>query len=175
MADMSRSINLTIDPLFSRVMKTQRDIQTMHMGGDPAEMTPELKRTFIRSMTLALMAEAVEALDETQWKPWARIDNNKPIVDRDKFRGELADVFIFLMNLMLVGDITSTELLAAVEAKQRINIQRQLDGYTNGNKCPICGRAYDDPAVTCRPGRRQSDSDKSIVDYPAYCANGELA
>lgn len=146
----STDLNITIDALFSRALNIQRQIQSRHMGGDPAELPHEVKRRFIRDMTLATVVELAEALDETRWKPWAKFDPTQPVVNREKFRGELADVFIFLMNLMLVGDITVSEFMQAVDAKQNINIKRQLEGYDgNSTKCPACKKAYDDPAAEC--------------------------
>jgi hypothetical protein len=141
------------------------------MGGDPAEMPPGVKANFIRTMTLAMMVEAVEALDETHWKPWATPPAGAPtIVDKTRYTNELADVFIFLMNLMLAGGVTMRELAEAVDAKQTKNILRQVEGYDGkSGKCPRCGRAYDDAGVTCKP-RGETDFTKLTgTDAPPYC------
>jgi len=157
---------VTIDPLFARALTRQREIQRVHMGGLPSQMDDEVLSAFIRDMTLALCGEAHEAMDETQWKPWARIDPTQPIIkNRDRYTGELADVFIFLMNLMLAGDISASEMMRAVDHKQQINIDRQVKGYTGQNKCPACKRAYDDAAVNCVPAESEG------LHRTAWCEN----
>lgn len=160
-------IHVTIDPAFARLLQRQRDIQKVHMGGMPSQMDDEVLSAFIRDMTLALCAEAHEAMEETQWKPWARINPEIPIVvNRDKFKGELADVFIFLMNLMLAADLSMMELAQAVDAKQDINIQRQIENYDGrSTKCSKCGRATDDPAVKCYRAGKDIGGYVTTKDY----------
>jgi NTP pyrophosphatase (non-canonical NTP hydrolase) len=166
MTDHTHVLSLTLDPAFARILEQQRQIQIGHMGGDPAEMPDDKRREFIRNMSFALVAEVVEATDETSWKPWAA--TNQPVIkNREAFKSELADVFIFLMNLMLVGDITTSEFLTAVSVKQQINIKRQIDGYDGNNKCPRCKAAYDDPAVNCTPPVTSTGA-------RARCDNGDV-
>jgi hypothetical protein len=143
-------LTITLDPVFTRMLQVQRDIQAQYMGGDPADMDDETRISFLRNMSLSLILEVGEALEETQWKPWARVKPDLPIVDHKKFVGEMADVYIFFMNMMLAGGVSTLDLAKAVTAKQEVNIQRQLDGYNGKDtKCPGCKRAYDDPSVKC--------------------------
>lgn len=152
MASREAVISVNIDPAFARLLARQRNIQIVHMAGDPAELSREDLKAFIRTNVLALIVEAGEALDETQWKPWAAdIPDEAVVVGRQRYLSELADVFIFTMNLLLAGNLSMMELAQAVDAKQTKNIQRQLGGYNaKDTKCPGCGRAYDDEGVTCK-------------------------
>jgi len=160
-------VSFNIDPVFSRLLQRQREIQEGHMGGNPAAMPDDEKAAFIRNMSLALVAEVIEALDETRWKPWAKRNGQPVVKDKQLLTQELADVYIFLMNLMLAGGITSTELARAVDNKQGVNIQRQLNGYTSGNKCAACGRSYDDAGVGCTPVTDMKDRTDKL--RPAWC------
>lgn len=141
-------MTVIVDPLFSGLYVLQRDFQHRLEGQFPADLAPSVKMNYIRTMVLALTDELHEALAETGWKPWATSNH----INREGYRGELADAFIFLMNLMLVADITPSELMEVVKAKQIKNHKRQDDGYDGvTTKCPKCKRAYDDDAVGCMP------------------------
>jgi NTP pyrophosphatase (non-canonical NTP hydrolase) len=150
MADALRTITVHVDPLFSGIYVIQRAFQArLHEGQFPASMSEVDRMEYLRTQSLALTDELHEALAETGWKPWATSNH----INRDAYAGELADVFIFFMNLMLVADITPSELLALVKEKQTKNAKRQDDGYDGvTTKCPGCKRAYDDDAVKCFPG-----------------------
>jgi hypothetical protein len=136
-----------------------------------ADMAPEARMEYLRTQSLALTDELHEALAETGWKPWATSNH----INRDAYAGEMADTFIFLMNMMLVADITPTELLALVKAKQIKNRQRQDDGYDGvTTKCPGCKRAYDDEAVKCYPAGTLIGGYECRIDYCTE-AQGKLA
>lgn len=94
---------------------------------DPRAITPSdsIKASYVRDMTLSAIVELTEALNEWGWKPWS----TRVGVDREKFVGELADVMCFYMNLMLVGGVSAAELCDAVAAKQKVNLERNRDGY----------------------------------------------
>jgi NTP pyrophosphatase (non-canonical NTP hydrolase) len=140
--------NITLDPYFAGIYVLQRDFQARLLGDVPVNLEGPAKMAYVREQALALTDELHEALAETGWKSWATSDH----INRPAFQGELADVFIFLMNLMLVADITPTELLTVVKGKISKNHKRQDDGYDGvSTKCPQCKRAYDDDAVGCMP------------------------
>lgn len=142
-------VHVSIDPRMTRMLSRQNEFQTL-LGRHPDGMSRNELKEYIRTQAFALMAEVVEATDETQWKPWAADIPDQPIVDKPRYVGELADVFIFFMNMMLAGKVSVTELCQAVDAKQDKNIKRQQDGYNaKDTKCPGCKRAYDDPGVNC--------------------------
>ena len=76
-------------------------------------------------------AAAVELLGEVprefSWKYWA---HDKPFVNRDRLIGELVDVGHFIANMLVAVGCTDEEWEAAYQEKQRVNRQRQLDGYS---------------------------------------------
>lgn len=157
MVAIPTGINLTVDPLFSGLYVIQREFQARLLGGFPSNLDGLAKMVYIREQALALTDELHEALAETGWKSWASSNH----VNREAYASELADMLIFLMNMMLVADVTPSEILELVKAKQIKNGQRQDDGYDGvTTKCPECKRAYDDDAVECHP---------SDDHYPAFC------
>jgi NTP pyrophosphatase (non-canonical NTP hydrolase) len=141
----------------------QREFQVRILGGvAPYELSDVQKMAYIREQALALLDEVHEALAETGWKSWATSNH----INREAFTGELADVYIFLMNLMLVAGITPTDLLHVVNGKIDKNHKRQDDGYDGvTTKCPACKRAYDDNAVKCTPVH----SDPEVGAGAAWC------
>lgn len=143
------NLNVTLDPVMSLMLEKQRRFQQRLLNGDtPADLRGTERKAYIREQALALADELHEALAETGWKSWATSDH----INREAYLGELADVYIFFMNLMLVADLTAAELAMAVINKQAKNHKRQDDGYDGvTTKCPGCKRAYDDDAVKCVP------------------------
>jgi hypothetical protein len=140
-------LTLTVDPLFSGLYVLQRDFQARLHGVAPIDLPDDAKKAYVREQALALADEKHEALAEVAWKSWA---SGGFWINRDAYKGELADTLIFLMNLMLVAEITPSELMEVVKAKQIKNHKRQDDGYDGvTTKCPRCKRAYDDDAVGC--------------------------
>lgn len=167
MAEARIPVQVSIDPRFTRLLVRQNDFQTMLHGEGVTGMAPDRLAEYIRVQSLALVAEVIETLDESYWKPWAKRPANEDVIpNRERYKGEVTDVFIFLMNLMLAGGMSMMELAEMVSAKQEKNIKRQLDGYDGKqSKCPECKRAYDDNGVQCTPAGPDGTGDNSR----AYC------
>lgn len=139
--------NIMIDPAFVRLLARQREIQRIYLDGQtPIELDQDRKMAFLMETGTALMCEVTEALNETGWKPWASSNH----INRDAYREELADIYIFLMNLMLIDDMTAMDLARLVNDKQDKNVKRQVDGYTGvKEKCPNCKAALDGAGIGC--------------------------
>lgn len=153
-------INLTVDPVMNLMYEKQAEFQERLLGMHPTYLPAAERMAYIREQSLALSDEVHEALAETGWKSWATSNH----INREGYLGELADSYIFFMNLMLVADIRPHELAKAVLAKQEKNHKRQDDGYDGvSTKCPGCKRAYDDDAVKCTPEYHEG------ADVTAYC------
>ena len=75
--------------------------------------------------------ELAEASREFSWKAWAR---DVAFYNRDRLVAELVDVSHFIANMLVAMGVTDEEWEAAYRAKQQINRQRQLDGYTVRDK-----------------------------------------
>lgn len=105
---------------FEDVLQAQERLQR-DLGYKFEEMTSQERVSYLRWNSLALIVEVTETLNETDWKPW------KPstgVIRDEAFRQELADVFIFMMNMALAADIDADELLSYVDDKININRQR---------------------------------------------------
>jgi len=81
-----------------------------------------------RDYFLALIAEAIEALDTTNWKPWKRYKDEP---SRAHLAEELADIFFFLNGLRAMWDITPAQLEQAIIDKVRENMRRINAGYNH--------------------------------------------
>lgn len=132
------------------MLQLQEQLQTDTYGYNFQRMLPADRIQYIKDMKLALDAELQEALDEVSWKPWATSHH----INREAYISELVDAFHFLMNMLLVfgdsPDVIVSEFFTRYCLKNRVNAQRQEDGYDGvSTKCPICKRALDDSAVTC--------------------------
>lgn len=95
----------------------------------------ELQKSFIEEFNvamdsntvhLAMIAEVVEALNETPWKPWKK---HQAATDKGKYAEELADVMHFLVEAAIAAGITDEELFLAFAGKHAINVARQQEGY----------------------------------------------
>lgn len=126
------------------LLDEQRRLQ-LTFGHDFSKMTTRKLVQYVRDMVLALTDEAHEALAETSWKPW----QTALYFNVDAYKGEIIDAFHLLLNLMLAGDMTGSEVTELYRSKHRVNEARQSNGYAGTNKCPICRRSLDDPATEC--------------------------
>lgn len=86
---------------------------------------PMFNIQFVKDMILATIDELTEALRETPWKPWKKQQE----WNMEKFREELVDVLHFFVNLCLAGNMTSDELFNMYIEKNKVNHERQDDGY----------------------------------------------
>jgi NTP pyrophosphatase (non-canonical NTP hydrolase) len=131
-----------LDQLFSLQTALQ-----LHFGHNFHTMDLPKLIEYIRWNILALEDELHEALGETYWKPWA--DMPPGFKDKNRYIGEIADVMHHLINLCLAAGMSSDDLMAAFEKKNRRNHERIEEGYTGTNKCdgPDCGRALDEPGM----------------------------
>lgn len=81
-------------------------------------------------LTRAIVHECCELDDELSWKPW----KNAVPIDREKLELELADIWLFLVQLTDTLDVPPERLMQIVHAKHRENIRRQHEepGYRAG-------------------------------------------
>lgn len=138
MADMLRDI-------FERQVGLQnlaydKDLVAIGNGGGET-LVQEVKDNI-----LALSDELHEALAEVGWKAWASSRH----MNADAFKGELVDALHFFVNLYALAGGDADDLYERYLAKNRRNLERQLEGYDGvSGKCKSCHRALDDPAVKC--------------------------
>jgi dimeric dUTPase (all-alpha-NTP-PPase superfamily) len=80
---------------------------------------------FINVMTIAAVAELMEAIHETPWKPWKQHQDFNVWA----FREELVDAWHFLLNLSIAAGLDADTLFSEYMAKNKVNFKRQDDGY----------------------------------------------
>lgn len=128
------------------MLDTQFNAQLDHHGMNFKTLTDEERIEAVRWNMLALQDELHEALAEVGWKPWATSRH----INREAYIAELVDAWHFFMNLLLLVDATEVELRRGYFDKRHRNNKRQAEGYDGvSDKCRVCGRALDDPAVVC--------------------------
>ncbi len=148
------------------MLYTQRDLQAKSFKHDFGTMSDEERMRYVRDNVLALTDELHEALGECGWRPWATSNH----MHVSAYLGELVDAWHFLMNLMLASGIAPSvladRLYDSYMEKQARNAQRQAEGYDGvSSKCPGCGRALDDVAVTCSQDKESAYCAQSDVTY----------
>lgn len=130
------------------IIRMQKHFQENILGHNFADMlgTPKMGDYF-RTQAFSLMTEIGEASTEVAWKPWA---SDTSFINHKAYRSELIDALHFLINLMLLDDMSADEIYEGYLEKQRKNRARQANGYDGvSSKCPSCKRDYNDAGVTC--------------------------
>lgn len=109
-------------------LRDTQAFQSRVYGFDPAYLRSNVSAQVraVRENVLPLMVEAVELLNNVSWKYWA---HDEPYVNREEVLKESVDIGHFHANIMTAVDILDDEYWEAYRAKQRVNEQRQLDGY----------------------------------------------
>lgn len=104
---------------------------------------------YIRTNAIAAVAEIVEALEETRWKPWAKNGVLAVVPDKRAFAKEMVDCLHFISNALVSAGVTDEEFNELYLEKMQVNRERQAraGGYqsvTGVDKCPVCRRSFDD-------------------------------
>jgi hypothetical protein len=98
-------------------LSSTRRLQVECFGGDPAHLEGEAWVAFIRNMTLGLIVEATEALNEVKaWKWWRSSER----FDREAYIEELVDVMHFVGAMAVAVGVTDTEWAEAYAKKSAV-------------------------------------------------------
>lgn len=142
-----------MDDMLVRLIWLQRGLQRDTYGHDFTKMTNDQIVQYVRDQQQSAVTELGEALNEVDWKPWT---SGPRTVRRDAYLGELIDTLHFWINMVLAvsGQMQpreiADEIFTRFALKNRVNVQRQVDGYDGrSTKCGGCGRATDDLGVNC--------------------------
>lgn len=84
----------------------------------------------ITDMILACTDELHELLNETGWKPWARMR----FLKQQEAREEWIDAWHFMMNIALDLDMDEPMIVEMYYAKHRENLRRQRAGYEHSER-----------------------------------------
>lgn len=114
---MKRGIEMNIHDTFKTQRQLQHSIYTEFMKLPKEERLQDNLKHIIH--------EVIEVERETNFKHW-----KTPVpVDWNNVKNELVDVFIFFMNACNEAGMDVHELLMRTSEKQKINIDRQNNGY----------------------------------------------
>lgn len=123
--------------------------KTLQAVMDPRATATEsqIKCEYVKDMAFAGIAEIMELLDETGWKPWTTSWH----INIDAARAEWIDAWHFMMNIANILGMDAQMIEAMYEQKAEVNRRRKLEGYDGvSTKCPGCHRALDDPSTKCQ-------------------------
>lgn len=70
---------------------------------------------------LSIIDEIIELRNIFNKKAWVK---KRFKVDRKRILEELSDIYLFLINLTILWNMTPEKLLKAIQSKQNINLQR---------------------------------------------------
>ena len=92
-------------------------------------LAPYTRMQYIRDLTLATHVELTEFINELQWKPWKRYEDNDIYTEElhaAEALEELVDVSIFVLDLWLALDpnVRTIEIIAAINKKLDDNLNR---------------------------------------------------
>ena len=103
------------------IFKLQKNLEKMMN----LERYPKDTQGKISALCTAIIHEAIELQRTTNWKWW-----KKPLpFNEDEAREELIDIWHFVVQASLELNMTPEDILKEYQKKNRINRQRQLDGY----------------------------------------------
>ena len=114
---------MSVEDKFKEMFKAQETLQRRICKERGFEFGSQ---EYLNTMTLGLIAEAIESHDWTAWKVWKQ---NGVEYDKKKHTEELADTLHFFIGLCNGMGITSDELYELFMKKIDVNHKRQDDGY----------------------------------------------
>lgn len=85
----------------------------------------ERKEERISKLCTAIIHEACELQDLTNWKWW----KNPSRFDEEKAKEELIDILHFVLQICIELGMDAKDILSAYARKNAINRERQLKGY----------------------------------------------
>jgi len=91
------------------------------------EFTEEEKIAFSKELCLYLYQEVAEYVNAVGNYKMHKVQ--KDVSDRESIKGEIADIFIFAMDLALTQKISYEELIDILQKKQQKNFDRQKNNY----------------------------------------------
>ena len=109
---------LKMEDKLDKIFKNQAELQKKY----GLDITTQ---EFRNNCTLALIAEAMEALDETPWKYWKKNQS----YNEDLFKKEIVDIWHFLIALSMSAGLTAEDVYTLYVNKNEENKKRHDEGY----------------------------------------------
>ena len=113
------------------MLKRQAELQE-HLGVTSKLRTKADEQKYINQMLLAIHEETVEIMRETAYKNPDYVEfgwKKNQVFNSEGFKNELADLFHFVLNLVLISKMTSDELFTRYMDKNQENHERKNGGY----------------------------------------------
>jgi len=117
-------MQLTLDDIFKKQIELNQKINPS-LYSDIQD--PEVRKKWFLNFDLALKQESAEAIDSLNWKWW-----KKDIEDWDNVKIELVDMLHFWVSMCTVAGLTAQEVMELYAKKNKLNHNRQDQGYKQG-------------------------------------------
>jgi dimeric dUTPase (all-alpha-NTP-PPase superfamily) len=88
---------------------------------------PDVRRQRFLQFELAMRQEMAEAIDSLSWKWWKKTED-----DWQNIKVELVDILHFWVSMCTVADLDALEVLDLYFKKNKLNHDRQNQGYKEG-------------------------------------------
>lgn len=108
-----------------KIFEMQADLNKRILGDRSQPLSDEDKVQWILNYSRALQQEISELIDSVPWKWWAKYQK----LDLQNAKVEVVDALHFLVSLAQVLGLTADDLFEAYCKKNKINFQRQDNGY----------------------------------------------
>lgn len=113
--DVIQKLHTLPSDQLATAMALQQEIQSilrLSMG--------QTKDKRLANNAIALVCEANEVLNETNWRPWKQPKD----VNIDALVEELVDCQLFIFNILNELEFTSSHFLLKIREKQLVNVER---------------------------------------------------
>lgn len=118
-------------PMFDGWLPALSEDSTRVFGRDPSSMNQKELQEHLRTMGVALMVECAELIEETQWKGWKKVDEDRFPLRNSRLilAREAVDVLHFLAHLLNACGVTENDLNYEMMLKRQVNEERQSGEY----------------------------------------------
>lgn len=117
--------------MFKEMFQHQKNLQSK-LGTFNKIKDESMKQKFINQMLLAVHEEAVEIMRETKYKNPDCVEfgwKKTQLFNEENYKEEIVDLFHFVMNLSLAVGMEAEEFYERYCNKNKINHDRQDEGY----------------------------------------------
>ena len=117
----------------------QRELN-MRVGRDTVAAPAEVRESWFHEYSFALLHEAHELSDCSEWKWWSKTIKENPEVMFKKIRDlenakiEAIDILHFLVSVFQVLGMTAEDVMKVYEMKHAVNHKRQDNDYDVNHK-----------------------------------------
>jgi hypothetical protein len=122
--------------LFLGWLEAQRALQVKSYGVDPVELEGKEYADYVMFNGFAAQCELAEAFQLIPWKPWIQRRGLPTDENRTKLVEEMADVLMFIGNILIANGVDDAEINAAYREKLTVNAERMRSKKYQG-RAPV--------------------------------------